>query len=300
MKLLARQDEATLQDIQIALGEAMAEAGPQAVAALCVRLADAGTEWRHHPPDPLARRIHEVVADRLLAPESRLTGVEHVHAVDGRRVVICANHLSYSDANLLQILLHRGGGEALADRLAVMAGPKVYSNLKRRFSSLCFGTIKTPQSSGLSSEEAVMSTREVAREAKRAIELAHERLRLGEALLVFGEGTRSRTAEMNRMLPGVARYLEIEDAWMLPAGITGTERLFPIAEETINPVRVTVAAGPAVSVERLRKAAEGDRRVIMDAVGLAIARLLPPEYRGAYRDEDALDSARRALEAAAD
>jgi 1-acyl-sn-glycerol-3-phosphate acyltransferase len=279
---LARQDEETLASIQQALGREMAEAGDAAVSALCARLADAGSDWHHYPADPLARRIHAQIADRLLAGDSRLTGIEHVDAVAGRPVVICANHLSYSDANLLQILLERAGGGALAGRLTVMAGPKVYSSLKRRFSSLCFGTIKTPQSAGLSTEEAVMTSREVARTARRAIELAQERIRLGEALLIFGEGTRSRAGRMQEMLAGVSRYLEVPGSVMLPAGITGTERLFPIAEETLNPVRVTVRVGPPIDVDRLRARASRDRRLMMDVVGLAIAALLPEDYRGVY------------------
>ena len=39
------------------------------------------------------------------------------------------------------------------DRLTVVAGPKVYSSLRRRFSSLCFGTIKTAQSNTISTED---------------------------------------------------------------------------------------------------------------------------------------------------
>jgi hypothetical protein len=38
--------------------------------------------------------------------------------------------------------------------------------------------------------------------------------------------------------------------------------------------------------------AAGDRRHVIDAVGLAIAGLLPDEYRGVYRDERFPDAAR--------
>jgi hypothetical protein len=58
-----------------------------------------------------------------LEETSALDGIEHVRALDGRRAVIIANHLSYSDANLLEILLQRSGGRPMADRLTVMAGP---------------------------------------------------------------------------------------------------------------------------------------------------------------------------------
>jgi 1-acyl-sn-glycerol-3-phosphate acyltransferase len=211
-------------------------------------------------------------------------------------VVIFANHLSYSDANLLEVLLRRAGAIELADRLTVIAGPKVYSSLRRRFSSLCFGTIKTPQSSALSSEDAVMNAREVARAARRSIEIAHERLALGEALLVFAEGTRSRTSELQQLLTGVTRYLEGPDAWILPVGIAGTEELYPIGEDVLHPVRAVARAGRPMLASELRRRAGDDRRLIMDVVGLAIARVLPEPYRGKYADgEPDLDPARELL-----
>ena len=119
-------------------------AGPRALDSLCERLAHAGRDWSYYPPDPLARRIHEVLADRLLTEDSTVHGIEHAMAVGRGPVVIVANHLSYSDANLLEVLLRRAGAAALSDRLAVIAGPKVYSSLTRRFSSLCFGSNQNP------------------------------------------------------------------------------------------------------------------------------------------------------------
>jgi 1-acyl-sn-glycerol-3-phosphate acyltransferase len=182
-------------------------------------------------------------------------------------------------------MLHRSGADALCDRLTVIAGPKVYSSLKRRFSSLCFGTIKTPQSSARSSEDAVMDPREVARAARRSIDIAHDRLRRGDAMLVFGEGTRSRTCEMQPMLPAVTRYLEIPGTLMLPVGIVGTEALFPIGEDALHPVRVEVRIGRPMNADEIRERAGGDRREMMDSVGRAVAALLPPKYRGQYGAE---------------
>ena len=140
-----------LTEIRQTLEREIDEAGLDALVRLGERLTNAGADWDYYAADPLARRIHHVLADRLLKPGSVLVGVEHMQAVADKPVVIFANHLSYSDANLLEVLLHRAGGAPLSHRLTVIAGPKVYSSLKRRFSSLCFGTIKTPQSSTLSS-----------------------------------------------------------------------------------------------------------------------------------------------------
>ena len=176
---LARDHAQGLGEIRIMLEQAIDEAGPGAVDRLGSRLASAGEDWDYTPSDPLARRIHRVLASRVLQHEPVVTGLGHLESVRGKPLVIFANHLSYSDANAVEVLLQRAGASEVADRLTVIAGPKVYSNVRRRFSSLCFGTIKVPQSTTRASDEAVMSARDVATAAKQSIQTAHERVRLG-------------------------------------------------------------------------------------------------------------------------
>jgi 1-acyl-sn-glycerol-3-phosphate acyltransferase len=282
LSFLQNQDLLALDDIRRWLEDEIDAAGPDALAALRSRLTtDLG--WDYYERDPLAQRIHRLLADRFLAPGSELRNAHHLAAIAGAPVVLVANHLSYADANAIEVLLHSGGGAELADRLTAGAGPKVYSDRQRRFSSLCFGTIKVPQSAEVSSEEAVMSPRDVARAARRAIEVANARLDAGDGLLIFGEGTRSRTGALQPMLAGVARYLERPDTWVLPVSLTGTEALFPVEGATICPARVTLTLGTPMQAEALLVESRGDRRLAMDAVGLAIAGLLPDSYRGMYQ-----------------
>jgi 1-acyl-sn-glycerol-3-phosphate acyltransferase len=281
---LGGRDQATLERMRVLLESELDAAGTAALDQLNERFAATGSEWTYYPPDPLARRVHHVLAETILDDRSTVTGLHHVDAVRGRPVVLIANHLSYADANLLEILLHRSGATAHADRLTVVAGPKVYSSLKRRFSSLCFGTIKTPQSTALSSEDAVMHPREVARVARQCIEIALDRVRRGEALLVFAEGTRSRSSGMQPTLAGVARYLEWPGTQVLPVGLTGTELMFPIGEDALHDVPIVARIGPAIDAAELQALCGGDRRAMMDEVGRAIANLLPEEYQGVYGD----------------
>jgi len=70
---LSGQDLLTQQDIRTALAHEIACAGRGALLDLRERLRmDAG--WGYYPPDPLARRIHHVLADRFLRADSLVTG----------------------------------------------------------------------------------------------------------------------------------------------------------------------------------------------------------------------------------
>jgi 1-acyl-sn-glycerol-3-phosphate acyltransferase len=283
VRFLAHEHVSHGREIRACVERAIDEAGPGAIDSLSSRLAGTGADWNYYPRDPLARRIHHALAPRVLH-EPMVAGIEHLDAVAGKPVVMFANHLSYSDANVLDVVLQNAGAASLAERLTVVAGPKVYSSVTRRFSSLCFGTIKVPQSTERSSEEAVMKARDVARAARRSLEIAQQRLRLGETLLVFAEGTRSRSGQMQQFLSGTARYLVAPDTHVLPVAITGTEKLFPIDAGELHPVSITVTFGALMRTDALRERTGGDRRQMMDLIGFSVARLLPPEYRGAYRE----------------
>jgi 1-acyl-sn-glycerol-3-phosphate acyltransferase len=294
LEFLAVQDLLTLEDIRAALEKEIDGAGPEALLALKQRLTtDVG--WGYYPRDPLAQRIHHLLADRFLQSESQLSGVEYLAELSAAPVVICANHLSYADANVVEVLLQRSGGAAFANRLTAVAGPKVFTSQHRRFSSLCFGTVKVPQSSDVSSEEATLNARELARAARQSIDAALERLADGDALLLFGEGTRSRTGKMRPMLAGAARYLESPGTWVLPAGLTGPEALFPVDAATVRPARVVMRLGVPIRADVLCACAGGNRRLVMDAIGVGIAELLPPPYRGAYEYSADLQDARSVL-----
>ena len=295
LEFVGDQDLLTLQDIRAALEREVDGPGRMA----CSRsrpvspATPAGTTIRR-TRSPVACTISLRTASWIPAPRSR-TRTIWPGSPDGP-VTIFANHLSYADANVVEVLLHRWGGAALANRLTAIAGPKVFTNRERRFSSLCFGTIKVPQSAGVSSGEAVLSAREVARAARRSIEVAHARLGAGDALLLFGEGTRSRTGAMQPMLPGVGRYLDVPGTWILPVGLAGPEALFSVEDSTLRPARVVLRIGRSFRAGDLLKRAAGDRRVAMDAIGLSIASLTPPAYRGVYADPDRFPQARDVLD----
>jgi 1-acyl-sn-glycerol-3-phosphate acyltransferase len=294
LAFLSEELETSREPLRKDLERLLEGAGKERIAGLVDRLRTTGEEFTYYPRNALARDINGIVATYTLDERSGIAGTEHLARATKQPVVFLPNHLSYSDANLFDVLLARSGLDELSARLTVVAGPKVYSEAMRRFSSLCFGTIKTPQSSARSSDEAVMSMKEVARLARDALRAAEERQSRGDAILVFAEGTRSRAQAMQRTLTAITRYCEEPSVLVYPLGISGTERLVPVGEERAHRTTARITVGkPALSGD-LSAACDGNRRRMMDVVGVAIARLLPPEYRGVYAESEAeMEDARR-------
>src|SRR6185503_12838055 len=95
LEFLAGQDLLTLEDVRRGLETEIDAAGDDALIALKQRLTlDAG--WGYYPPDPLARRIHHLLADRFLLADSEVLGAEHLLQLTNVPIVIMANHVSYA------------------------------------------------------------------------------------------------------------------------------------------------------------------------------------------------------------
>jgi 1-acyl-sn-glycerol-3-phosphate acyltransferase len=119
-----------------------------------------------------------------------------------------------------------------------------------------------------------------------ALRAATEIVEQGNMLVMFPEGTRSRTGGLGRGHPGTAIIALRTDAPVLPVAITGTESirwpwifLKPLA---VRHVRVVIGEPfrlPPVERVTSEAAAEATGTIMR-----RIAALLPPEYRGVYAD----------------
>lgn len=276
------------------IAERLADADPSELVALRDRVANTGQTWGYHPHDPICRRLSRLMHELVLLPGSGLEPSGALDAARSQPVFFIANHLSYIDANSIDALLVRAGFADVADELTVLAGPKVFALPIRKLASLCFGTIKMPQSQSTASGEAVMPRREVARLAMETLVTVSERRAKGDHLLVFVEGTRSRTGSMQRVLPAAARYFETPGTMIVPIGLWGTETLMRVETEKVAPSEVHARVGALIDSAELFARAGGKRPVVADALGYLIADLLPPAYRGEYGSDDTAPAAREA------
>jgi hypothetical protein len=76
--------------------------------------------------------------------------------------------------------------------------------------------------------------------------------------------------------------------------VTG-DALFPVDDPTLRPARVVMHVGTPIQAAALLTHAGHDRRLVMDAIGLAIAALVPLEYRGVYAGTDSFGDAENIL-----
>lgn len=125
---------------------------------------------------------------------------------------------------------------------------------------------------------------------KDAIKAALDALKAGQRIHIFPEGGRSRTGALIEGKPGALLIARMSRAPIVPIGLMGTEKLFPIsdvdmANERLQHADVTVRVGRPFLLDELAPAPEGHedaKRWQIDQVMLRIAELVEPSYRGIY------------------
>lgn len=247
-----------------------------------------GEAWGFHPYHKVASEILTTMLHALTGPQP-IHGIEHAanaleKVKNGERVVMVGNHLSYGDANYLQAQLAMQGLPQFP--LLVMAGPKVYTDLFRRLSSMCFDTLKMAQPPSRASGGADVSMRELAEITRVVMKEADKYQGLGRILYFFPEGSRSRSGGMERFIPASARYCNHSGTTVYPIGFAGTDGLLGVDGQGIRLDDMQVSIGAGISVDeilpQLPSAPAAQRKAWMDVLGYAVAAQLPEGLRGIY------------------
>lgn len=160
---------------------------------------------------------------RIPPVELTVEGREYVES--GRRYVVVSNHISNFD---IPVLFH-----AIPTPIRFLAKKELYKIPVFGPGMDVAGIVKVDRGG-------VRSTREAITEA------AQETYRRGYSLMVFAEGTRSRTGEMSDFHTGAVRIARDNDAELLPVVIFGSFDINPPGSKLIYPGTVHVKILPPV------------------------------------------------------
>ncbi len=120
---------------------------------------------------------------------------------------------------------------------------------------------------------------------RRAIMQAIQWLKNGGVLGIAPEGTRSRSGVMQRGKPGTAYLASRTGVPIVPVAIWGQEKFWREVRRGRRPT-IHIRVGKPFRLEGTPNRAKGEQLdAYTEQIMLAIARLLPEEYRGVYADK---------------
>jgi 1-acyl-sn-glycerol-3-phosphate acyltransferase len=220
-------------------------------------------------PDGLVNFISRKIVDLIIKKHVDLDikGEENLLSIKKPVIFIC-NHLSNSDGLILNKILKNHD-------VTYVAGIKLTENATTNIGvKLLKTTVVKPNSAD-----------------KEGLTKVINIVKGGNNILIFPEGTRSRTGSMIQAKKGLLLIAKITKATIVPIGIWGTEKFMPVnssgnmAAESFHHAQVGVRVGKQLE---LPKKEEGEDKHTYDERSLttlmkAIAELIPEEYRGVYK-----------------
>lgn len=196
-----------------------------------------------------------------------LIGREHLAGIQTPTIFIC-NHLSNSDGLVL-------------DRALKQIDPTFVAGEKLSHNSLTHIGVNVIKTTNIKPNTV----------DKEGLEKIINLVKQGENLLIFPEGTRSRTGSLIEAKKGILLIARLTGAPLVPIGLYGTEKLLPIDKggdmqaETFQHADVHVRIGQ--QFELPLRAKEQDKKeyeaYTMNTIMKKIAELLPEHYRGLYK-----------------
>ena len=212
----------------------------------------------------IARKILNKYLDKYAKIE--VEGMEKLENISNPTIFVC-NHLSNSDGLILSRLLKDKD-------ITFVAGMKLSSN---PITNLGINIVKTITINPCCAD-------------KEAMTKIINTIKIGNNVLIFPEGTRSRVSSMINAKRGILLIAKLTKATIIPIGIYGTEKLLPISElgmssERFNYAKVNVKIGNPIEL-LAREKDEGkidyDLRSL-NCIMQSIAILIPEKYRGVYK-----------------
>ena len=160
----------------------------------------------------------------------RVTGLEYLPA--NPPFILVANHTSHLDTPILASILPA----RWRDQVFPIAASDTFFEKR---STAAFA-------------DWILNALAIRRHSARTHDLAEMRDKVttgGAVLIIFPEGTRSRTGEMQAFQSGIGRLVAQTNVPVVPCRLTGCFRAFPPGRRFIKPTRITVRIGPPLHFE---------------------------------------------------
>jgi len=221
-------------------------------------------------PEGLVIKIAKRIVDRYIKKYAniKINGIDNIDNIE-KPIVFVGNHLSNADGLVLSKILKEKSdpyfvmGVKLSDNPITQLGAKIVKNIPIK-----------PNSAD-----------------KDAITKVVKTLKSGDNIVIFPEGTRSRTGEMIEGKKGVLMFARMGKADIIPIGMAGTDILLPISEtgdmgsEIWQQADITINIGEKIVFPPKEK--DEDKHAYddkcMEILMRSIANLLPEKYRGVYK-----------------
>lgn len=218
-------------------------------------------------PESVVRYIGQKASHHLLTKyaDLEITGTENLSERIGKPTIFIANHLSNIDGIVLNKVLEK-------HNVTFIAGKKLKEN---PFTSVFLRIVKHILINPNSAD-------------RNAIKKALAVLKKGESILIFPEGTRSRTSSMIKGKKGFLLLARLSKAEIVPIALEGTEKMLPInpndmGMETPSHAKVWVKIGRPFQLEPKHHDTDDGDEECVDMAMRKIAEMLNPEYQGVYK-----------------
>lgn len=256
----------------------------------------------------LIRKTVETLTDSFAYP-IYVHGIENLDITqmliaNGGKLVMVSNHLSYVDPTVLMAALKIAGYGEIAKNTIPIEGLKLRKNPIRKFLATSHETILVVPPS-IIEDANDEEKRKYLLINMRAFINAKRTLQEGHHILGYPETTRSRTQQLINGWRQMAGYLTlVENTFVLPIGISRTEKILPVGAKLpegnwvdvsfASPIRVAdiedlyphIPKDPNISKEERKQLEEKRQQMIVDYLMYRIADCLPEKYRGVYSDRE--------------
>lgn len=169
--------------------------------------------------------------------------------------IIVANHLSWLDVPMIPVYLHR--------KVIYMAKEELFHG-KAGWLVRFLGAFPVKRGEG----------------DRQALRTADDQLKAGHILVIFPEGTRSKSHKMAKAHSGMGMIALRAGVPVVPVAIWGSEN---VLKKFGAPVTISYGE-PIVLKPKGQKITRDDIENATETVMHKISEMLPPEYRGAYAE----------------